>query len=104
MNIISKAAQEEIIPVDVLCSALHISRATYYRYLDAKKIGVQGELSPKTPVNALNSDEKQEILNLLHSENFICQSASKIDPPSASKTDPPPPLNMTAICSVNYGF
>ena len=28
----------------------------------------------------------------------------KLTPPSASKTAPPPPLNMTAICSVNYGF
>lgn len=71
MNIISKEAQEKAIPVDVLCSALHIPRATYYRYLDATKIGVQRELSRKIPVNALNSDEKKEILDLLHSENFI---------------------------------
>lgn len=71
MNLISTAAQEKIIPIDVLCSALHIPRATYYRHLDAKKSGAQGELSPKTPVNALNSDEKQEILDRLHSEPFI---------------------------------
>ncbi|MCX7119928.1 MAG: IS3 family transposase [Legionellales bacterium] len=71
MNIISKEAQEKVIPVDVLCSALHIPRATYYRYLDATKIGVQRELSRKIPVNSLNSDEKKEILDLLHSENFI---------------------------------
>ena len=71
MNIISKEAQEKVIPVDVLCSALHIPRATYYRYLDATKIRVQGKLSPKIPVNALNSDEKKEILDLLHSEPFI---------------------------------
>jgi len=71
MNIISQAGQNKSIPVDMLCSAMEIPRATYYRHLKNKECAPNQTLPRTTPVNALNSLEKQCILDLLHSERFI---------------------------------
>ena len=71
MDIISQTGQNKSIPVDMLCSAMHISRATYYRQLGNNKYA-QEELRPSnTPVNALKDKEKQFVLDLLHSDHFI---------------------------------
>ena len=71
MELISQAVQNKSIGVDMLCSAMHISRATYYRHLGSRKYTQQEILVPSPPVNALNSQEKQGILDLLHSERFV---------------------------------
>jgi len=71
MSAISSVCQEKNVSIDFICSALSIPRASYYRHIDRKKSTKGLDLSPKIPVNALNPDEKQEILELLHSETFI---------------------------------
>jgi putative transposase len=71
MDIISQTGQNKSIPVDMLCSAMYISRATYYRQLKNNNYA-QDELKPSnTPVNALNDQEKQCVLDLLHSDHFV---------------------------------
>ena len=78
MDIISQTGQSESIPIGMLCSTMHISRATYYRYLDSDKY-TQGEKTPgNTPRNALNAQEKQYVLDLLHSERFIDKTAYEV--------------------------
>ncbi|NDH68001.1 MAG: hypothetical protein EBY22_08905 [Gammaproteobacteria bacterium] len=42
MNIISQVGQNKPIPVDMLCSAMHIPRATYYRHLESNKYADNG--------------------------------------------------------------
>lgn len=71
MDIISQKGQNKSIPLDMLCFAMHISRATYYRHLGRVNYPKDRELPSKTPINALNSHEKQCVLDLLHSERFI---------------------------------
>ena len=71
MDNISKAGQNKSTPVDMLCSAMQISRATYYRHVGSNQYAQHEILSRTTPVNALNSQEKQCVLDLLHSERFI---------------------------------
>lgn len=71
MDIISQTGQNKSIPLDMLCFAMHISRATYYRHLRRVNWPKDRELPSKAPVNALNSHEKQCVLDLLHSERFI---------------------------------
>ena len=71
MELISQEGRNKSIPVDMLCSAMCIPRATYYRYL-VDKTGAQNESrEPGAPVNALNNLEKQSVLDLLHSERFV---------------------------------
>jgi len=71
MDVISQAGQNKSIPIDMLCSAMQIPRATYYRHLGSKKCAQNEPLLRNTPVNALNSLEKKCVLDLLHSERFI---------------------------------
>ena len=71
MDIISQAGQNKIIPVDMLCSAMHIPRATYYRHVESRKYAQKDQMPSNIPVNALNEQEKQYVLDLLHSERFI---------------------------------
>ena len=71
MNIISQTGQDKIIPIDMLCSAMHISRATYYRQLGNNNHAQDKLKSSSTPVNALNDKEKQYVLDLLHSDHFV---------------------------------
>lgn len=67
MSFISQAGHEKSIAVDGLCSAMNIPRATYYRHLE----GLNKARPVLSPVNALTGQEKQSILDLLHSERFI---------------------------------
>ena len=71
MDIISQAGQNKSIPVDMLCSAMHIPRATYYRHLESNKYAQEAQTPSNTPVNALNYQEKQCVLDLLHSDRFV---------------------------------
>ena len=63
MIIISQAGQNKSIPVDMLCSAMHISRATYYRKLEKNNYAQDESKPSNTPVNALNDKEKQCVLD-----------------------------------------
>jgi transposase InsO family protein len=71
MELITQEGRNKSIPVDMLCSAMCIPRATYYRYLEDKHGTGNESRLPTTPVNALNDLEKQCVLDLLHSEHFI---------------------------------
>ena len=71
MNIMSQTGQDKIIPIDMLCSAMHISRATYYRQVGNNNHAQDELKSSSTPVNALNDKEKQYVLDLLHSDHFV---------------------------------
>ena len=67
MDIVSQSGQNNSIPVDMLCSAMHIPRATYYRHLESNKYAQEAQTPSHTPVNALNDQEKQCVLDLLRS-------------------------------------
>jgi putative transposase len=76
MNTITQFGQETSMPIDSLCTALGISRATYYRHIN--RVEPQQDNSPlreasppKQPENALSKKERQGILDLLHSDQFI---------------------------------
>ena len=71
MDLITKEGQRNVIPVDTLCSAMNIPRATYYRHVDKNKSERNEVLLGSSPVNALTEHEKQVVLDLLHSEHFI---------------------------------
>jgi putative transposase len=70
MNTIRHVHQEKNIPIDALCNALEMPRATYYRHQDNNKQAATKN-GYKPPKNALNTEEKQQVIDLLHSERFI---------------------------------
>lgn len=57
------------ISVDLLCSSLHIPRATYYRHQHNKKNNNNQLI--KARENVVSEQDKQKILNLLHSEHYV---------------------------------
>ncbi len=62
--------------MDALCNALEIPRATYYRNQhpdDTSAVSVS-----KPPKNALSNEEKQEVLDLLHCEEFVDKTPYEI--------------------------
>jgi len=67
MNTITQTSQEKKIAVDPLCHALAIPRATYYRHLQQDDPAIPPVNSPQ---NALSDEERQHVLDLLHSECF----------------------------------
>ena len=70
MSIITQLTQEKGIAVDALCNSLTVPRATYYRHQhDRQRASVASR--PKAPKNALSSEERQQVLDILHSERFI---------------------------------
>ena len=75
MSAISQTNQETSISIDALCIAMVISRPTYYRHTDRLDHSLNVELKvvlPKKPSeNALSKQERQTVLDLLHSEHFI---------------------------------
>jgi putative transposase len=68
MNTITQVNQEKNIRIDAVCKALEIPRATYYRHQNKEKPLTVPHLKP--PKNALNPDEKKQVLDLLHNEQF----------------------------------
>ena len=93
---------EQIALDRILLAQVASDRASLLQGLDQKITNTLNKLTPR------NSKFEKACVKMMATINKMdahgCQSASKIDPPSASKTDPPQPLNMTSICSVNYGF
>lgn len=69
MNTIREMSEEENMAIDSLCEALNLPRASYYRY-QARQKNTYSLVKKKVPNNALNSEEKQAVLDLLHSEPF----------------------------------
>lgn len=70
MNTITQVHQDKHIPIDSLCAALDMPRASYYRHFSLKPAKAQVSCV-KLPRNALSDEEKQGVLDLLHSERFI---------------------------------
>lgn len=71
MDAISQEGRNKAIPIDMLCTAMRIPRATYYRHFEDNKGAQKVPRLAPTPVNALNNLEKQCVLDLLHSECFV---------------------------------
>jgi transposase InsO family protein len=70
MKAITQLNEEKGIAVNVMCDALEIPRATYYRHQgDTQNVPVKPKES--VPKNALNHQEKQIVLGLLHGERFV---------------------------------
>lgn len=60
--------------IAVACAGLGVSRASYYRKLKPK-----GEPKPKAkPVRALSLEERQQVLEVLHSQRFVDQSPQEV--------------------------
>ena len=70
MDEVTQASQEKGAAVHTLCDALGVPRASYYRYIDdhQEAPAVTGCQAPK---NALSNEEKQRVLDILHSDRFI---------------------------------
>ncbi len=69
MKLITQTNETHNIPIDLLCDALVIPRATYYRHQDDK--GKDASQKTASPKNALSDAERQIVLDLLHSERFM---------------------------------
>lgn len=70
MQTITQLHDAKKIPINQLCDAVLLPRATYYRHQDNKKIATESS-QKEAPQNALNQSEKQVVLDLLHSERFV---------------------------------
>ena len=70
MDVITQISQKKEAAIHSLCDALGVPRASYYRRLDDHQ-ETPSATSCKTPKNALSSEEKQRVLDLLHSERFV---------------------------------
>jgi putative transposase len=70
MSVITQMTQEKGVAVDTLCNSLAFPRATYYRHQHIKQ-GSPDTPRSKPPQNALSSEERQRVLDILHSERFI---------------------------------
>ncbi len=69
MTHIKQIAEEKNIALAAFCDSLQVSRATLYRNND-RDAGAIINHSQK-PHNALNNEQKQQILDLLHSDRFV---------------------------------
>lgn len=67
MKDIAHIAQQHGVPIDGLCQALTIPRASYYRHQQS----TDKPKSPAVPPNKLSASEVDQVLDLLHSEQFI---------------------------------
>jgi putative transposase len=70
MNKITQISEEKNIALTALCDSLQISRATLYRNTgyDEQPYAVN---HPTEPHNAISDAERQNILDVLHSERFV---------------------------------
>ena len=62
--------------MDALCNALEIPRATYYRHQCSDDTSAASTQKP--PKNALSNEEKQQVLDLLHCEEFVDKTPYEI--------------------------
>lgn len=89
MSAISQIGQAASIPADLLCASMTVSKATYYRHLENIESDLSTEMRvivPETKIilpdkiakNALNNIEKQNVIELLHSERFVDKTPYEI--------------------------
>ena len=73
MTYIKKIHDENHVPISSLCEGLELPRSTFYRNQveDNAFVNANAHGSKRTSHNALTTDQKQEILALLHSERFV---------------------------------
>ena len=76
IDTIAKITEEKNIPIDALCNALEIPRATYYRHHCVDN--TSAIYAPKPPKNALSNEEKQQVLDLLHCEHYVDKTPYQI--------------------------
>jgi putative transposase len=60
------------------CEGLGVSRATFYRRRSACDTPEQPTPARPTPARALNSEEQQEVLDLMHCQRFMDQAPREI--------------------------
>lgn len=70
MGYIKQISDEKDVAISALCDSLHLSRATVYRYQGNVSHGTVNS-TRQQPHNALDNAQRQEILDLLHSERFM---------------------------------
>ena len=70
MNVITQVKQTHDAPIDTLCEALCMPRSTYYWHQENEKNKLN-ESSKRIPKNMLSDEEKQRVLDILHSERFV---------------------------------
>ena len=70
MNVITEVNLTHDASLDTLCEALCIPRSTYYWYQDNLK-NTDDKSAKHVPKNTLSFEEKQRVLEILHSERFI---------------------------------
>ncbi|ALB22432.1 putative transposase OrfB (plasmid) [Piscirickettsia salmonis] len=68
MDEINKLSKEKNVTAIALCKAVSMPRATYYRQ---QKKGTLEKKPAFKPSNAIDNQEKDQIIELLHSERFI---------------------------------
>ncbi len=73
MSHIKKIHDEKRVAISSLCDGLELPRSTFYRNQIDALPGDNEQLSgaKRSPHNALTMDQKQKILDLLHSERFV---------------------------------
>ena len=71
MNMIQQSNETKSTSVDMLCDALCLSRATYYRWQHLETSKLVSKSTIISPPNAMHADEKQAVLDLLHSDKFV---------------------------------
>jgi len=57
------------------CNALDIARPTYYRRLGTRE---ENATSRPAPPRTLSANERQEVLEVLHSERFVDQAPAEV--------------------------
>ncbi len=56
------------------CIAMGVNRATFYRYNSGSSLSKVAQIARPKPPLSLMDDERQVLLDILHSERFIDQS------------------------------
>lgn len=70
MNYIKQISAEKDVALAALCGSLRISRATFYRNTGGNSQRDETKPPPQ-PHNVISDGQRQQILDLLHSERFI---------------------------------
>ena len=66
-----------VLGVAPLCAALGLSRATAYRAWHRERFPIEAKARPK-PARALDGDERQRVLDVLHEERFVDQPPAQV--------------------------
>jgi len=77
MRIIQSTHQERGASVQALCHALAVPRASFYRQCNTSGT-VHCQAQSRLPKNALASEERITVLDLLHSERFVDKTPYEI--------------------------